>query len=189
MLFVQAILCRKPWRYFCNKALRKHKVMIEAAGRLPEAQTSGLRKNALPFVETLAQSVANIAPTATPSLTIPLVFASAGNGTWLAFLLATVGLVLVSCCINQFARRSATPGSLYHYVSTGLGERTGLITGWALFLAYVTTGVVTVYGFAIFSGDLLLTLTGVSLPYGCGISSVLVWPGAVPTKTFSSRPA
>jgi len=145
-------------------ALRKHKVMIEAAGRIPEAQTSGLRQNALPFVETLAQSVANIAPTATPSLTIPLVFASAGNGTWLAFLLATVGLVLVSCCINQFARRSATPGSLYHYVSTGLGERTGLITGWALFLAYVTTGVVTVYGFAIFSGDLLLTLTGVPLP-------------------------
>ena len=106
--------------------------MIEAAGRIPEAQTSGLRQNALPFVETLAQSVANIAPTATPSLTIPLVFASAGNGTWLAFLLATVGLVLVSCCINQFARRSATPGSLYHYVSTGLGERTGLITGESL---------------------------------------------------------
>jgi amino acid transporter len=138
--------------------------MAEASGHPPEAQTSGLRKNTLPFVETLAQSVANIAPTATPSLTIPLVFASAGNGTWLAFLLATVGLVLVSCCINQFARRSATPGSLYHYVSTGLGERTGLITGWALFLAYVTTGVVTVYGFAIFSGDLLLTITGVTLP-------------------------
>src|SRR5262249_39393710 len=30
-------------------------------------------------------------------------------------------------------------------------------------LAYVTTGVVTGYGFAIFSGDLLLTLTGVTL--------------------------
>src|SRR5712691_4944335 len=124
---------------------RKHKAMLEASGYPQEAQTSGLRKNTLPFVETLSQSVANIAPTATPSLTIPLVFASAGNGIWLAFVLATVGLVLVSFCINQFARRLATPGSLYHYVSTGLGERTGLITGWALRLAYVITGVVTVY--------------------------------------------
>ena len=52
-------------------AIRKHKVMAEASGHLQEAQTNGLRKNALPFVETLAQSVANIAPTATPSLTIP----------------------------------------------------------------------------------------------------------------------
>ena len=34
--------------------------MGEASGHLQEAQTIGLRKNALPFVETLPQSVANI---------------------------------------------------------------------------------------------------------------------------------
>ena len=42
-------------------------------------------------METLAQSVSTIAPTATPAATIPLVCALAGNGTWLAYVLATVG--------------------------------------------------------------------------------------------------
>jgi hypothetical protein len=42
-------------------------------------------------METLAQSVSTIAPTATPAATIPLVCALAGNGTWLAYVLATMG--------------------------------------------------------------------------------------------------
>ena len=46
-------------------------------------QGYGLRKQVLGPWETLAQSVSAIAPTATPAMTIPLVFALAGNGTWL----------------------------------------------------------------------------------------------------------
>ena len=41
-------------------------------------------------METLAQSVSTIAPTSTPAATIPLVCALAGNGTWLAYVLATM---------------------------------------------------------------------------------------------------
>jgi hypothetical protein len=98
-----------------------HITAVEAgtSGHLQEHHAAGLRRDALPFVETLAQSIANIAPTVTPALAIPLVFASSGHGTWLTYLLATVGLLLVSLCINQFARRSATPGSLYSYTTAG----------------------------------------------------------------------
>ena len=55
----------------------------------------GLRQGALSPMETLAQSVSTIAPTTTPAATIPLVFALAGNGTWLAYLLATAAVLLV----------------------------------------------------------------------------------------------
>ena len=49
----------------------------------------GLRREILSPMETLAQSVSTMAPTTTPAATIPLVCALAGNGTWLAYVLAT----------------------------------------------------------------------------------------------------
>lgn len=67
---------------------------------------SGLHSECLPFSEVFAQSVANIAPTVTPTVNAALVFASAGAGTWLTYVLATIGLAFVSLNINQFARRS-----------------------------------------------------------------------------------
>jgi amino acid transporter len=91
-----------------------------------------LRKDALPFSETLAQSVANIAPTATPAVNLGLVFAASGQATWFTYLVATVGLLLIGICIAQFAKRSATPGSLYAYVSRSLGPSAGFFTGWGL---------------------------------------------------------
>src|SRR5580692_5807463 len=66
----------------------------------------GLRRGALSPLETLAQSVSTIAPTTTPAATIPLVCALAGNGTWLADLLATIAVLLVALCIARFAKYS-----------------------------------------------------------------------------------
>src|ERR1700682_4009404 len=77
----------------------------------------GLRREVLSPVETLAQSVSTIAPTTTPAATIPLVCALAGNGTWLAYVLATVAILLVALCISRFARYSSSPGSLYTYAT------------------------------------------------------------------------
>ena len=120
---------------------------------------SSLRPECLSFPETLAQSVANIAPTAMPALTIPLVFASAGKGTWLAFLVATVGLVLVCFNINQFTRRSASPAALYAYIARGLGPIAGVISGWALVLAYLGTAMTVMAGFAIYADVVLSTFS------------------------------
>jgi hypothetical protein len=60
----------------------------------------GLRREILSPMETLAQSVSTMAPTTTPAATIPLVCALAGNGTWLAYVLATVAVLLVALCIS-----------------------------------------------------------------------------------------
>ena len=106
----------------------------------------GLKSTCLRFPEILAQSVANISPTLTPVVIVPLVFASAGTGTWLAYLFATIGIMLVGANINQFARNSATPGSLYSYVSRGLGVNMGFVAGWSLLLAYVLTAAAVLAG-------------------------------------------
>ncbi len=116
---------------------------------------SGLRQECLSFPEIFAQSVGNIAPTVMPSVTIALVFASTGKGIWLAFLVATVGLVLVSFNINQFARRSASSGALYAYIARSLGSTVGVISGWALVLAYLFTAMTVSSGFAIYANVVL----------------------------------
>ncbi|MBD2102559.1 APC family permease [Leptolyngbya sp. FACHB-261] len=120
---------------------------------------SGLRSECLSFRETLAQSIANIAPTATPTINAPLVFASAGKGMWLAYLIATIGLVLVGMSINQFARRSASPGSLYAYIARGLGPTVGVLSGWGLVIAYLLTAMAVLCGFSNYS-NVLVSLLG-----------------------------
>ncbi len=91
-------------------------------------------------LETLAQSVSAIAPSTTPSLTIPLVFALAGGATWFVYLLATVAMLLVGFCVSRFARLSASPGSLYTYTASTLPPVFGAISAWGLLLAYLATG-------------------------------------------------
>ena len=107
----------------------------------------GLRRGILSPLETLAQSVSTMAPTTTPAATIPLVCALAGNGTWLAYVLATVAIFLVALCIARYARHSASPGSLYTYASATLPTWLSATVAWSLLLAYVATGSSVIGGF------------------------------------------
>jgi amino acid transporter len=120
-----------------------------------EAASYGLRRGVLSPMETLAQSVSTIAPTTTPAATIPLVCALAGNGTWLAYVLATVAILLVALCISQFARYSASPGSLYTYASMILPPSLGATAAWSLLLAYIATGSSVIGGFYHYANLLL----------------------------------
>jgi amino acid transporter len=111
-------------------------------------------------METLAQSVSTIAPTTTPVATIPLVCALAGNGTWLAYVLATAAVLLVALCISKFARYSASPGSLYSYTATILPPALGATSAWSLLLAYIATASSVMGGFYHFGNLLLHDATG-----------------------------
>ena len=121
----------------------------------PEPGSYGLRREVLSPMETLAQSVSTIAPTTTPVATIPLVCALAGNGTWLAYVLATTAILLVALCVGKFARYSASPGSLYTYASMILPPSLGATAAWSLLLAYIATGSSVIGGFYHY-GNLLL---------------------------------
>src|ERR1700684_2055171 len=114
--------------------------MTQAAVENSLTPDYGLRREILSPIVTLAPSVSTIAPASTPAATIPLVCALAGNGTWLAYVLATVAVVLVALCIGRYARISASPGSLYTYASMTLPPWLASTVAWSLLLAYVATG-------------------------------------------------
>lgn len=119
---------------------------------------SGLRTGYLHFPELLAQSIALISPTMTAVLLLPLTFASAGQGTWLTYAFATVMLLFVVFNLNQFARRSASAGSMYAYTSKGLGAIGGILSGWSLAWAYLFISIAGMNGFAYFGSQLLGSL-------------------------------
>jgi amino acid transporter len=118
----------------------------------------GLRTNVLGFPALFAQSVALISPTMTAVLIIPLAFANAGQGTWLAYGFGTVMLLFVVLCLNQFARRSASSGTMYAFTGRGLGPSAGVFSGWTLIWSYLFIAVAGMCGFAVFSAQLLSAL-------------------------------
>jgi amino acid transporter len=134
--------------------------MAQAAPVYPENSSYGLRSAVLSPMETLAQSVSTIAPVTTPVATIPLVCALAGNGTWLAYVFATLAVFLVALCIAKFARFSASPGSLYTYTAKIMPPALGATSAWSLLLAYVATASSLIGGFYHFANLLLRATTG-----------------------------
>jgi amino acid transporter len=134
--------------------------MMRIAAENSGTTNYGLRREILSPLETLAQSVSTMAPTTTPAATIPLVCALAGNGTWLAYALATVAVLLVALCIGRYARHSASPGSLYTYASMTLPAWLSATVAWSLLLAYVATGSSVIGGFYHYANLLLRDATG-----------------------------
>jgi amino acid transporter len=128
-----------------------------------KSAAGALRAGCLNFTELSAISVANIGPTLVAALVVPLMYASAGNASWLAYLFGTIMLLFVTFNLNQFARRSAATGSMHAYTVMGLGATTGGISGWCLVWAYLFDGIAGVAGFAIF-GNALFGMLGFQVP-------------------------
>src|SRR6202790_3248768 len=134
--------------------------MAEASEIPPQSSMYGLRREVLSPMETLAQSISTIAPTTTPVATIPLVCALAGNGTWLAYVLASLAILLVAACISKFARYSASPGSLYTYTAKIMPPAVAAASAWSLLLAYIATGASVIGGFYHYGNLLLRNASG-----------------------------
>ncbi|MFZ0666455.1 MAG: APC family permease, partial [Acidimicrobiales bacterium] len=129
-----------------------------AAGPSPVAATNerqSLRAHALGFPTLLAQSIGVISPTMTAVLIIPLAFSYAGQGTWFAYAFGTVMLMFVVLGLNQFAKRSASAGSMYSYTARGLGPATGVFSGWTLIWSYMFIAIAGLSGFAVFAQQFL----------------------------------
>ena len=123
----------------------------------------GLKPNCLSFAELLAQAVALISPTMTAALIIPVMYSNTGDYSWVSYAIGTVMLLFVAFNLNQFARRSTSAGSMYAYISRGLGLKIGAIGGWALIWAYLGISMAGVTGFTIFAGK-LLAMMGINAP-------------------------
>jgi amino acid transporter len=160
-----------------NTSVRLVNPAATSAPESPSSPSYGLKSGSLSPSETLAQSIALIAPTGAPVMTVPLVFALAGQGAAVAFLISTIGVLLVALNVNQFARMSASPGSLYTYITDHMHPRWGVLAGWALLIAYVGTAAAVSAGVTNYANVILrdrfgvqalpLLMTGLVVVFAC----------------------
>ncbi|PDQ35682.1 MAG: amino acid permease [Candidatus Lumbricidophila eiseniae] len=95
---------------------------------------AGLRRGVMSWPELAAQAIANIAPSAVIAFTAAAIYLGAGDGTVYSFILATTVILSVGYCVVVFARKHASAGSLYTYVSKGLGSFGAYLAGTALLI-------------------------------------------------------
>jgi amino acid transporter len=103
----------------------------------------------------IAQSVGFMGPVFSSAFVIPLVvgvISASGKGggvaSPLSVLIAAVGVFAIGAIVCRSAREVHAAGSLYDYVTRGLGERTGTAAGW-LYYAGITvlmTGLLLLIG-------------------------------------------
>ena len=89
----------------------------------------------LKLIDVLAQSVGFMGPVFSAAFIIPLIvgvnFAARGAGTSapLAVLIAGIGVFALGWIVAKYAKRIHAAGSLYDYVSNGLGSTVGTASG------------------------------------------------------------
>ncbi len=98
----------------------------------------GLRHDSVNFVETVALSAAVMAPSASMALNVSLIGGLVGASVCLPFLLAAIITLGMSISIIHFNKIYPNSGSLYSFTKVGLGRTLSLVSGWSLYLAYLT---------------------------------------------------
>ena len=157
----------------------------------PNGRVAQLRHATLSQVESLGQSIANIAPTLMPAISMTVVVHLAGPGAWLAYLVATVGMLFVAANIGELARRHAQSGSYFIYIGRNFGPFAGAMAGWSMISAYLFTAVSVSLSCAIFLGAVLKSLgLGALTPPAWApvtVTVLLVWFAGYRDIRLSSR--
>jgi amino acid transporter len=95
-----------------------------------------LGRRRLKLADVVAQSVGLIGPVFSAAFLIPLIAGTgfsgegAGVATPFAVILAAIGVLGLGWIVAQYAKRVHAAGSLYDYVTMGLGSRVGGWAGW-----------------------------------------------------------
>jgi amino acid transporter len=91
----------------------------------------------LSLIDVIAQSVGFMGPVFSAAFLIPLIVGiisasgkGAGNAAPLSVLLAAIGVFALGWIVAQYAKRIHAAGSVYDYVSAGMGSKAGAAAGW-----------------------------------------------------------
>jgi amino acid transporter len=117
-------------------------------------QTPGLRRE-LRFWETIALSIGIMAPTAAMALNGVGVAANVGRAVPLLFIVATIGVFLVSYGFVRLSAHYAHAGSVYAFSGVTLGPQAGFFAGWALLGTYLAFTVASASEVGLFFGAFL----------------------------------
>ena len=127
----------------------------------PQSGRGRLRQN-LGGWQVLALSIGLMAPSLAANINPQLAVADVGRAVPLAFVIATVGVLLVSYSFVRLTQHFNTSGSVYGFVGATLGPRAGVVAGWGLLGTYTFYAVVTSSAAGIFGTAFL--------------NAVAVWP-------------
>jgi amino acid transporter len=104
-------------------------------------------KRKLTLIDTIAQSVGLMGPVFSIAFLVPLVVGlssasgnGAGNAASLAVVIAAVGVLGLGWIIAEYTRKIQRAGSLYDYVTDGLGGRVGTAAGWLYYAGILALG-------------------------------------------------
>ncbi len=146
--------------------------MSAATDKIGGPAAPQLRTGALGLLEVIGQSLAAIAPTLTPAINITVVAALAGIGSWMAYCIGTLGVVIVAACVGILAARHPEAGAFFVYIGRTFGPFAGAMAGWAMVSAYLFTAVAVTLSFAIFLGN-FCSAFGLRVGVG-GMSAVML---------------
>jgi amino acid transporter len=79
----------------------------------------------------------------------------AGLGSWVSYLIATIGCVFVGSCISTLAKRHPEAGSYFIYIGRNFGAVPGAVAGWLMILAYLACGMAVVSGAPLYINTIL----------------------------------
>jgi amino acid transporter len=106
------------------------------ASTTSESQRLGGSGRKLGLVDVVAQSVGFMGPVFSIAFLVPLVVGiisatgkGAGNAAPLAVLIAAIGILAVAWVVSEYAKRIQAAGALYDYVTDGLGQKLGAMSG------------------------------------------------------------
>jgi len=134
----------------------------------------GLARRSVGYFDVLGQSVAALAPSAAATTIPMLTFAVAAGGSAIAVLIAAVIALGVAASVNVFAKRVAAAGSIYTYVSLGLGPGASRLSGAAMLLGYGLIAVFELFAAAHFVGHALGGGPTVAIALGAALGGVLL---------------
>src|SRR5947199_1720447 len=109
----------------------------------------------LSLPDVIAQSVGFMGPVFSSAFVIPLVvgvISASGKGGGVAaplsVLLAAIGVFALGWVVSSYAKEIHAAGSLYDYVTRGLGERVGTAAGWLYYggVTILLTGLLLLIG-------------------------------------------
>ncbi len=125
----------------------------------------GLRRGALSTLEAMVVSMGFMAPSVAMFFNTPFIAGFAGAAMPLAMLFSFAAVFLVTLGFSQLARRTASAGSVYAFVSNAINSKTGFMGMWFFIIGYGIFEAATYSIFASFSSELLDRTFGLSVPW------------------------
>src|ERR1700744_4018490 len=103
---------------------------------MPGASSGAGLRRSLSVWQDIGLSIALMAPSMAANINPQASAATAGRAVPLAFLIAAVGVLLVSYTFVRLCQYYHHSGSVYAFVGATLGPRAGVVAGWGLLGTY-----------------------------------------------------